>query len=233
MPNPSQTSAAHSGVPRSRSVAALWASGAAAATVLVLGVNGTLSSWTSAVITNDTNTVATAAAVILSETSGANTCYSSDTATTNSYTCTTINKYGGTAAPLSPGGSKTTDVTFKNVGNANAASFAVAPGACTQTPTAGSQTPPVANLCTSGDLTVAASCSPGATYSAVTKWLDLEYAAAKPPTASDEHARLVDDLDAGKSWTCRFTVALKSDASVLAQGVTVSQPLTWTLTQVS
>ncbi len=230
---PDQTHISPSGTPRSRTVAALWASGAAAATVLVLGVNGTLSSWTSAVIANDTNTVATAAAVILSETNGAQTCFSSDAPTTNSSTCTTINKYGGTATPLSPGGTRNIDITFKNVGNANAASFAIAPGACSQTPTAGSQTPPVANLCTSGDLTVALSCSPGDTYLDATKWIDLAYSAAAPATTSKQHARLVDDLDAGKSWTCRFTVALKPNASVLAQGVTVSQPLTWTLTQVS
>ncbi|WP_323791221.1 hypothetical protein [Nocardioides sp.] len=230
MPDQTQNPTPHAGAPRSRSVAALWGSGAVAATILVLGVNGTLSSWTSAVIANDTNTVKTAAAVILSETSGANTCFSSDAPTTNNYTCTTINKYGGTAAPLSPGQQKVTDITFKNVGDANAASFAVAPGACTQTPEAGTETPTVADLCASGDLTVAVSCTAGATFDGV-PWIDLAYTAAKPPTAAATHTALVGDLNSGAQWTCRFTVKLAGNASVLAQGVTVSQPLTWTLSQ--
>ena len=36
-------------------------------------------------------------------------------------------------------------------------------------------------------------------------------------------------LAAGAQWTCRITVALASGASVLDQGITVTQPLTWTL----
>jgi len=209
----------------------LWLSGALAAAVLALGASGTLSSWAQAVVGNTTNTTATAQAVVLSETSGANACASSDGAqtTVNVSSCTTINKYGGTTSPLNPGGSVTTDVTFKNVGAANASSFALTPGSCSQTPTAGSGTPPAANVCTNGDLTVAISCSPGATYAAGSAWTDLSYAAAAPPTAQKTHAG--SDLNAGASWTCRFTVALLASAGVADQAVTLSQPLTWTLTQ--
>src|SRR3954454_20718760 len=101
---------------------AWWALGssAVAAVVLALGVSGTLSSWTSAIISNDTNTVATASAVILREVGpGPQTCLSSSGAS-NSYTCSTINKYGGTASPLAPGGSQSVDVVFSNVGSAPA-----------------------------------------------------------------------------------------------------------------
>lgn len=202
--------------------------------ILVLGASGTLSSWTQAIITNNTNTTATAKAVILSETSGAATCNSSDGAqtTVNSYTCTTINKYGGTTTPLTPGGpAVTTDVTFKNIGSANGSSFVLAPGTCTQSPTAGSGTPPAANICTSGDVTVAISCSPGATYNAGSAWTDLAYSAAAPPTATKTHAATGGDLNAGASWTCRVTVAVPLNASVTAQGITLSQPLAWTLNQ--
>ena len=115
----------------------LWAGGAVAAAILVLSVNGTLSSWTAAVITNDTNTVATAAAVILQEDGpAAATCLSSTNAN-NAYTCSTINKYGGTASPLNPGDSQVTDVVFSNVGTASAKSFVLTPGTCSQTPAAG------------------------------------------------------------------------------------------------
>jgi hypothetical protein len=218
--------AAHRG-PR-RFLPLVWAASAFAAVVLVLGVNGTLSAWTSAVITNDTNTVATANALILKEASGSQTCYSS-TGATNTFTCSTINKYGGTTTPLSPGGSQSVDVTFTNVGGAQGASFKLAPGACTQTPTANaSATPPINNLCTAaGELTVAVSCSDGATFNGASTWSDLKYTAGTAgamPTLTHTAA-----LAANASWTCRFTVALNSNASVTDQGITVSQPLTWTL----
>lgn len=204
----------------------LWAGGALASLVLVLGVNGTLSSWTSAIITNDTNTAATASAPILKETSGGTTCLSSANAS-NASTCSTINKYGGTATPLTPGTSQTVDVTFTDVGGASGSTFSLAPGACTQTPTAGSGTPAANNLCSNGDLTVAVSCSPGTTYAAGSAWSDLVSTAVAPgslPTLT--HAA---GLAAGASATCRFTVALGSGAGVLSQGITVSQPLVWTL----
>lgn len=213
---------------RTRRTLALWGSGALAALVLVLGVNGTLASWTAAIITNDDNSVETAAAVILREVGpGPTTCLSSDEAD-NSYTCSTINKYGGTASPLAPGDSQTTDVVFTNVGTADASSFELAAGACSQTPTAGTGTPPAADVCTSGDLTVAVSCSDGTSYAGGSAWADLVYAAGAPGSipATLTHTATI---AAGASMTCRFTVALSASASVLAQGITASQPLTWTL----
>jgi hypothetical protein len=217
------------GRPRtSRATLLAFGGSAVAALVVALGVSGTLSSWTSAVIGNDTNTVATASAVILREVGpGPQTCLSSS-GVGNSYTCSTINKYGGTSTPLAPGASQTVDVVFSNVGSAAASSFVLTPGTCSQSPTAGSGTPPAANVCTSGDLTVAVSCSNGATYVSGSAWSDLTYAAGAPGSipATLTHTAT---LAAGSSFTCRFTVALSASASVLAQGITASQPLTWTL----
>lgn len=207
----------------------LWTAGAVAAVVLVLGTDGTLSAWTSAVLSNGTNTAATAQAVILKETLGATTCASSDAPAANSFSCTTINTYGGTATPLSPGGSQTVDVTFSDVGASAATTFVVTPGTCSQSPTAGSGSPAVANVCTNGELTVALSCSPGSTYASGSAWSDLAYAAGAPPTAAKTHTATGSELNAGASWTCRTTVALSGSASVLDQGVTVTQPITWTL----
>lgn len=215
---------------RGRGLPLLWGAGAAAALLLVLSTSGTLSAWTSAIITNDTNTVATASAVILKEVGPtAATCLSSS-GVGNSYTCSTVNKYGGTASPLNPGGSQVTDVVFSNVGGSAASSFVLTTGSCSQTPTAGSGTPSAANVCTNGDLTVAISCSDGGTYSAGSAWADLVQAAAAPSsmTATLTHTAT---LAAGASFTCRFTVALASGANVLDQGITASQPLTWTLNQ--
>jgi hypothetical protein len=214
---------------RRTSRATWWALGssAVASIILTLGVSGTLSSWTSAVISNDTNTVATASAVILREVGPSATCYSSSGAS-NSYTCSTVNKYGGTGSPLSPGGSQVTDVVFSNVGSASASTFVLTAAACSQTPAAGSGTPPAANICTSGDLTVAISCSNGASYSAGSAWVDLVYAAGAPGSVPGSLTHTA-TLAAGSSFTCRFTVALSGSASVLAQGITASQALTWTL----
>ncbi|HVK29443.1 MAG TPA: hypothetical protein VM575_13970 [Nocardioides sp.] len=201
-----------------------------AASLLTLGVSGTLSDWTSAVLTNSTNTVATTTAVILQEvgpdgTAGhvTQTCRSSDAAA-NSATCSTINKYGGTTSPLAPGGSQVSDVVFTNLGAANASSFVLTPGTCTSSPSSGTPTP--TNLCTT-DLTVAVSCSAGASYSAGTAWTDLVYAAG--PAASMPTLTHTPGLASGASATCRLTVALPAGASVLDQGVSVSQPLSWTL----
>ncbi|HWJ08284.1 MAG TPA: hypothetical protein VNS46_02850 [Nocardioides sp.] len=208
----------------------LAGAGAVAAVLLTLSVNGTLSDWTSAVLTNSTNTVATTTAVILQEVGPdgsaghvSQTCRSSDGAA-NSATCTTINKYGGTTSPLAPGGSQATDVVFTNLGAANASSFVLTPGTCTSTPSTGTPTPN--NLCTT-DLTVAVSCSGGTSYVAGSAWSDLVYAAG--PAASIPTLTHTPGLSSGASATCRLTVALPAGASVLDQGVVVSQPLSWTL----
>jgi hypothetical protein len=203
---------------------------AVAATLLTLSVNGTLADWTSAVLTNSTNTVASSTAVILQEvgpdgTAGhaTQTCRSSDAAA-NAATCTTINKYGGTSSPLGPGSSQATDVVFTNLGAANATSFVLTPGTCSSTPSTGTPTPN--NLCTT-DLTVAISCSGGSTYSAGSAWTDLVYAAGAAtsiPTLTHTPG-----MASGASATCRITVALPAGASVLDQGLTLSQPLSWTL----
>jgi hypothetical protein len=212
-----------------RATTPLWAGGLVAAVLMSLGVSGTLSSWTQAIITNDTNTAATAGAPILKETSGANTCLSSSVAT-NVSTCSTINKYGGTATPLTPGTSQTVDVTFTDVGAAKGSTFALAPGACSQTPVAGTGSPAANNVCTNGDLTVAVSCSPGTTYAAGSSWTDLVSTAVNPSAFAGATYTHTAGLAAGASATCRFTVALGSGAGILSQGITASQPLVWTLT---
>lgn len=202
----------------------------AAAILLSLSVNGTLSDWSTAIIGNSANSTATASAVILQEVGPdgtaahtQQTCRSSDSPT-NASTCATINKYGGTSTPLAPGSSQTTDVTFTNLGAASAASFVLTPGTCSSTPATGTPTP--SNLCTT-DLTVAISCSSGSSYSAASAWTDLVRSAGTiNGMGTLTHTP---GLASGATATCRFTVALPAGASVLDQGVTVTQPLTWTL----
>src|SRR4051812_23920871 len=93
---------------RGRGLPLLWSASGIAALLLVLSTSGTLSSWTSAIVTNDSNTVATASAVILLEVGPSATCLSSS-GVANSFTCTAVNKYGGTTSPLNPGGNQVTD----------------------------------------------------------------------------------------------------------------------------
>lgn len=215
----------HRARPDRRGPIALAVAAVVAMALLSLGATGTLASWTTAAINNTSNTVATAPAAILQEVSGAATCTSSDVVS-NSSTCATINKYGGTTVPLSPGSSQSVDVTFKNVGAAIGASFTLTPGTCSSTPSTGTPTP--ANLCATGDLRVAISCSPGATYNAGSAWTDLAYAAGAPPTTTLTHTA-ANDLRPNDQWTCRFTASLVATANLTAQGITVAQPLTWTL----
>lgn len=208
----------------------LWGAGVVAAVLMALSTSGTLSAWTSAIIINDTNTAATASAVILKEVGPtAATCLSSS-GVANSYTCSTVNKYGGTGSPLNPGGSQVTDVVFSNVGGAAARTFVLKADPCSQSPAAGSGPPGVADVCANGDLTVAISCSDGATYAAGSAWTDLVQPAIAPSSIGAMLTHTA-PLAAGASFTCRFTVALSSGANVLDQGVTASQPLTWTLNQ--
>ena len=231
-PSTSTSTSGHRG--RRHFLPLVWMASAVSAAVLLLGVNGTLSAWTSAVLENTDNTAATANALILQEvgpdaSGAAQTCFSSS-GTGNSYSCTTINKYGGTtAAPLSPGQSRTVDVTFTNVGEATGASFTLAADTCGQTPAAnGAATPPINNLCTAtGELTVAVACSDGAAFVPASAYSDLVYPAG-PPSGIGTLVH-TSAIAADASITCRFTVALNASASVTDQGIVVSQALTWTL----
>lgn len=204
-----------------RGIAMMWVAGAAAATVVSLGVTGTLSSWTSAVVTNSTNTVATANAVILKETGpGATpvTCQSSDGGVANTYTCDTINKYGGTGTPLLPGSSQSVTVTMSNVGTA-AGSLTLKAAGCTPT---GGITTGSTDAC--GIVQVKAECPAGTVkYPASGTATLTNFAAAAATTVSTSLAK-----DA--SISCTFTVTLPATASPTYAGQTLTQALTWTLT---
>jgi len=85
---------------RRRNAPLVWGSSILAAGVLILGVNGTLSTWTKAIIDNSNNSAASTGAVSLIETGPGSTPVTCDTAddADNSVTCSTINKFGGIGA---------------------------------------------------------------------------------------------------------------------------------------
>jgi len=80
------------------------------------------------------NGLFTAGSIVLEETHGATTCYSTGGTntpfTTNSSSCPTVDVFGAPTGQL-PGGSATTQtLTFENVGTSPASSFTVTPGTC-------------------------------------------------------------------------------------------------------
>lgn len=209
-----------------RRTAVLWGSGGLAALVLVLGVNGTLASWTSALITNDDNSAgASANYLALIETDGVSTCDTTTSTNNTDAACSTINKYGGNAT-MSPGDSETVDVTFTNPGTSAGNTFSYAPGSCTPTNGTGG-----VDLCVDGDLTVAVACSTGATYNAGALIAALGQAAVAPASLATKSWTAAPALAAASASavTCRFTTTLDASAPPADSGSQVAQPVTWTL----
>jgi hypothetical protein len=201
---------------RRRRSLVLGGAGAIAAVLLVLGVSGTLSSWTRAIITNDTNTLEAAQALVLEET-GPNSavCTSTDGGGSgNAFTCSTIDKYGGTATPLEPGDHQGVTVTLTNTGTGSGP-LALGPGACT---TSGGSPTATESICDVAVVTVVCT-TPSA--------LDTSGAPVALSAFGDQ--AVVVSLAAGESTDCTFDVALPASASPQVSGQTATQPLVWTL----
>jgi hypothetical protein len=230
-PNPPTTTEGAGRSPRRRAFPLIWLGSIGAASLLVLGVSGSLAGWTAA-ITNSQNNAGTTRAPILLETgpgsAGTPVTCQADASTAGAYTCATINKYGaGGLANLAmkPGDSKTTVVTLKNTSTTAASTFNLGFGTCTN----GTQgaAPGTGNLCTddSAFFTVAVICLNDAT----TPVSVLTINATKPGSLTATNA-LTGGLAAGATVTCTFTTALDSSAPISDAGLTASQPMTWTLT---
>lgn len=208
------------GAPKSRFVPMAWGAGALASVVMVLGVNGTLSSWTQAVINNDSNDAQSAVAVALSETKGTSTC---DTVadSDNEITCA-INKFG--TVTLDPdvvaNQSNSTTVTMKNTGTQDG-DLTAAVGACSSVHAADSSaaTP---SLC--GLLTIKMTC--GTTPTTV-----FDTATLSAFDDSDATAPLtIATLAPGESTPCTFVVTLPTPVAAQYSDQIASQTITWTLT---
>lgn len=184
--------------------------GVVSAVILALSMNSSLAAFTAS-ITNSINTVSTGS-LIMQETSGTSVCTSTDGAN-NSYTCTTINKYGGTTTPLAPGGSATTTVTIKNTGTVPATTFTLAPQGCTQ-----SGTGTATDFCTQ----VKISISQGGTV--------FTAANATLTSIANTTFTLAAPLAPGASSVFVFTVSLPVGLGNTYQNLTASQPLIWTFT---
>jgi hypothetical protein len=202
---------------RRRTTAAAIGAGVLGSSAIALSMGASLSGLV-ATITNTTNTASTAALAI-SETSGGATCNSYDTTAT----CSTINKYGGTATPLVPGGSQTVAVTFTNNGTVAVTSASLTPGTCVATATAavGAQTPTTPNT-TAGNLCSVLNVK---VYQGNVATGTVVYNGSPSGFTA---AQTIGNLAAGASQVYTFVVSLPSTATSAVQGQQVSQPLTWT-----
>ena len=189
--------------------------GSVSSLVLALGMSPTFSAFTAS-ITNSLNTAGTGT-LIMQETSGnIPACLSTDggNLSSNTATCASINKYGGTGTFLTPGGAANiTTVTIKNVGTVAATSFSLTPGDCEQS-TLGASNGTAKDLCKKLHIKITTDGSPvydGSAY---------DFKTAEPLTP----------LAAGASAVYTFAVSLDSIATNANtyQGLQASQPLTWT-----
>lgn len=188
--------------------------------LLSMSVTGTLSGFTAA-ITNSANTVTTGS-LVLQEGVGSNattfTCTSVDgsSITTNSSTCATINKFGGTGyQTMTPGATVTQNVTFKNAGTLNASTFTLAPAGCTQSAVGGASGS-ATDLCSKLSVVVTQSGTPSTTVYTGT-------------LAGFTASRSLTTLSSGASSTFTFAVTLDSNVGNAYQGLQASVPMTWTL----
>ena len=190
-----------------------------AAVLLSLSLTGTLSGF-AASITNSSNTAGSGTLIMQEQNAGASvTCLSTDggSVSTNSATCSTINKFGGSTSMV-PGQTVTTTVVLKNTGTVRASAFSLTPGTtCTQT---GSVSGSASDLCSKLNLTITQN---GATSPALFTGTLASFAASTAPLA-------LTPLASGASSTYVFAVTLDSSATTAYQGLTAAMPMTWTFT---
>lgn len=195
------------------------------ALAMALAMTNTLSAFVATIV--NTNDTAAAGSVVLQETNAnaSTRCSSTDSTTisANSSNCSTINKYGGstTMTPSNAAGTSNTVVTtvnFKNTGSATASSFTLAVGACTQS----------RNGTVNGSATDLCSKMRGTISSGSTVIGTATLAAAAGVTFALPSS-LIPAANSATTVPITFTVYLDSSADNSYQGLTASQPITWTL----
>jgi hypothetical protein len=194
----------------------LWICSALSALVLCLAVNGTLSSWTQAIVTHNENEVSTGSGTIALKVSLADgtTCTSSDAAG-NSSACS-IDLFGinGTAVRnLQPGGTATTTVTLTNIGDSSATTLNMAPGDCLNADA----------LCNNLSLVLSCAGAAATTFSGTM----TQFASADRDLTKLLPTTVFPSL--GDVTVCTFTITLPLLAPPSTSGQTLSQDVVWTL----
>lgn len=219
------------GVRRHRFSPLLWTSSLGAMAILSLGITGTLSQFTAS-ITNSVNEVETVGAgafgfseaVVVGGTPAA---VCADASAGDALTCPAVNKYGAdgaAATPIGPDGTRLTTVRLANTGadpGALTGVLSLAVGGCTQLPAVGAG---IGDLC--GAATVAVAC----TTTTGTIGGDVPIPATALTTFSTGGPYEIATLAPGETVDCTFTTTQPSSTTDL-QGITATQPMTWTFTQ--
>ncbi len=194
--------------------------GVSASVFLALSLTGTLSGF-AASITNDINTAASGTLTMQEQNAGGTvTCSSTDggSVSTNSATCSSINKFGGSTT-MTPGSTVNTSISIKNTGTANASTFTLSPGStCTQSKN-GSQNGTATDLCAKMKLVITS----GSTTVFSGTLASFAGAAGSAFTMPAAPA-------AGATVPFTFAVTLDSSAGNAYQGLAASVPMTWTFT---
>jgi len=195
--------------------------GGVSSLVLALGMSPTFSAF-SASILNPTNTTGAGTLIMTETDSGTNICNSADSTSlaTNSATCATINKYGGNLVMV-PGQTVNTTVNIKDTGTANASSFSLTPGICTQSANGNTSATAPTDLCSKIKIVITSG-----THEIFNGTAASFYTAG----VIDVNIKLgASSIVAGAAATpFIFAVTLDSSVGNPYQGLKVSQPLTWT-----
>lgn len=201
---------------RRRGVGALVVGLAASVLTAAALTTGALGAFTASIL-NDTNTVGTGT-IVMRETRGSDVCESTDggSISTNSASCSTINKYGGNLEMSPTGNPVTTTVVIENIGTGTAQDFTLTGGTCTQSNN-GTLNGTATDFC-----------------SKVIVKIYEDSALIYDGTAADLDGRVLTTLahpvPPNMPFTYDIEVSIDSSAGNAYQGLQASQPLTWTFT---
>ncbi|MCU1529215.1 MAG: hypothetical protein JWP75_2978 [Frondihabitans sp.] len=197
--------------------------GVVGAALLTVSMTGTLSGFVAS-ITNNSNTGTSGSIVMQEKTTGGTpvTCLSTDggTASTNTSTCSTINKFG--SALLTPGNSNVTSITIADLGSVAPGTFTLSTGTpCVQT-SVGTYSGTAIDYCSKVNVVITS----GATTVFSGTALSLGAATASSftmpavlPTAND-----------ATSTPFTITATLAAASGNTYQGLQASVPMIWTFT---
>jgi hypothetical protein len=187
--------------------------------LLALSMTSTLSAFTASI--TDSGSVETTAAVAISEVGpdGNTQCNSTDSVKTpnsDAASCTSIDAYGGTDAPLAPGDSTQVTVVVTNTGTVTPDDFNLSFGDCVSSPA----TKGWGDLCAE---------QPGLEITVSEDGNDI----VGPINADDLEGKGpydLDVLDPGQRSKFTFTLSFSPKSSSNLQGAQITQPVTWTVT---
>jgi hypothetical protein len=190
-----------------------------------------------AVITQ--NGTFTAGSIVLKETQGANTCYSTGGVntgfTTNSSSCTTIDVFGAPAGQEPGSGVNTQTMTFQNVGSANASSFTVSAPTCSAAGTGSYYGNDTSGFCGHIDVTIgngASVCYYPSQASACPALSSTDTLATLGAATTSTPITIGSGLASNATGTVVVKTQIDAtNATNQDQGLQATQGFTWTLNQ--